>query len=82
MIKLKKKTFLTIILLLISIFCLCGCSSTTNNTLCVVSIEKTESVGLVDIYTIIYSDGSSTQLEIANGKDGVNGFNGKDGESF
>lgn len=47
------------------------------------SIEKTSSVGLVDTYTIYYSDGTSYQFSITNGadgKDGLNGTNGADGK--
>lgn len=35
----------------------------------VVSIEKTMTVGLTDTYTIIYSDGSTYNFEVTNGKD-------------
>ena len=41
----------------------------------VASIEKTGSNGLVDIYTITYTDGTKSTFEITNGKDGENGKN-------
>lgn len=57
------------ILLLTIIVCVCllfgGCSSKT-----VTSIEKTGSSGLTDTYTITYSDGSTYNFYIENGKDG------------
>lgn len=45
----------------------------------IVSIEKTSSEGLVDTYTIYYSDGTTSTFEITNG---ANGENGQDGENF
>lgn len=36
----------------------------------IVSIVKTNSVGLVDTYTITYTDGTTTTFEITNGEDG------------
>ena len=46
----------------------------------VTSIEKTSSVGLVDYYTVSYSDGSVSQFTVTNGKDGVNGKDGSDAQ--
>lgn len=48
----------------------------------IVSIEKTSSDGLVDIYTISYSDGTTSSFVVTNGKDGeqgIQGIPGKDG---
>ena len=48
----------------------------------VVSVEKTGSEGLLDIYTITFSDNSTATFTITNGKngaDGADGENGKDG---
>ena len=42
------------------------------------SIEKTSTQGLVDTYTIQYTDGDSTTFDVTNGKDGVDGKDGKD----
>lgn len=45
----------------------------------IVSIEKTESNGLIDIYTITYNDGTTTMFTIQNGSNGANGPTGPDG---
>lgn len=57
-----------------------GCVSLTacSNALTIEGIEKTDSSGLVDTYTIYYSDGSTYEFEITNGANGTNGTNGKD----
>ncbi len=46
----------------------------------IVSVEKTDSKGLTDTYTITFSDGSKTTFTVTNGKDGVDGSDGADGE--
>ena len=46
----------------------------------IVSITKTESIGNVDIYTILYDDGSSTVFTVTNGEDGVDGIQGEPGK--
>jgi S1-C subfamily serine protease len=46
----------------------------------IVSVEKTATNGLVDTYTISYSDGSVSTFEITNGANGENGQNGQNGE--
>lgn len=85
----KRKSLIIslIIILAIAFTCVCGCDllSTQNDVKSIVSIEKTYSEGLKDVYTINYSDGSKYVFEITNGKDGVNGINGingKDGEAL
>ena len=45
----------------------------------IVSVEKTDSKGLTDTYTITFSDGSKTTFTVTNGKDGVDGSDGEDG---
>ena len=45
----------------------------------IVSVEKTGTSGLVDTYTITYTDGTTTTFTVTNGKDGVDGKDGKDG---
>lgn len=45
------------------------------------SITKTSTSGLVDTYTIDYTNGNDTTFDITNGKDGTNGTNGQDGFS-
>ncbi len=44
------------------------------------SIEKTSSEGLVDTYTITFTDDSTTTFTITNGANGQNGVNGQDGK--
>ena len=44
----------------------------------VTSIEKTDTIGFVDYYTVTYSDGSTSQFTVTNGRDGADG---KDGEN-
>lgn len=45
------------------------------------SINKTASIGLVDTYTITYTDSSTSTFAITNGKDGTDGVDGQDGFS-
>ena len=59
-------------------FVFVGCKD--NNTAYVVSIEKTSSQGLVDIYTITYSDGKTSTFTVTNGKNGSDGNDGSDGQ--
>ena len=40
----------------------------------IVSVAKTGSAGLVDTYTITYSDGTTTTFTVVNGKDGEDGI--------
>lgn len=50
----------------------------------IVSIEKTNSDGSVDTYTITYSDGTTSTYTVKNGengKDGKDGTSGKDGDN-
>lgn len=44
-------------------------------------IEKTSSVGLIDTYTIYFTDGNTTTFTITNGKNGIDGVNGTNGEN-
>lgn len=46
----------------------------------VLSIEKTATEGLVDTYTVYYSDGTTGTFEITNGADGKDGKDGADGK--
>lgn len=48
----------------------------------IISVDLTSSDGLVDIYTITYSDGTTSNFIVTNGKDGeqgIQGVPGKDG---
>ena len=50
----------------------------------IVSIIKTSSNGLIDVYTITYSDGHTSTFLVTNGasgQDGTNGQNGADGQT-
>ena len=49
-------------------------------TVTVTSVEKTSTDGLVDTYTITYSDGTQSTFEVTNGQDGKDGENGQDGK--
>ena len=51
----------------------------TNTPVSIVSVAKTSSDGLIDTYTIYYSDGGTSTFQIANGADGTDGEDGKDG---
>ncbi len=46
----------------------------------ITSIEKTATDGLVDTYTIYYSDGTTSTFTVTNGEDGTDGKDGIDGE--
>lgn len=45
----------------------------------IVSIDLTSSQDNIDTYTITYTDGTTSNFTITNGKDGRDGANGKDG---
>ena len=45
----------------------------------IVSIVKTATSGLVDTYTITYTDNTTSTFNVTNGKDGMNGRDGVDG---
>lgn len=67
------KCFLIAIILPIAFIC-CGCVN-TNENISIVDIKKTDSVGIVDTYTITYSNGDTNKFTIVNGKDGESLFN-------
>ena len=76
----KFKKFLFVLLAIIivlpcSIF-LGGCS--LFETVSISSIEKTGTSGLIDTYTIYYTDGTTSTFTITNGQDGKDGEDGKD----
>ena len=69
----KKKFFVSILIaitLLLSV--LCGCFMPERS---IVSIEKTDSIGLTDYYTITYTDGTTSTFTVTNGKDGEDSAN-------
>ena len=45
----------------------------------IVSIVNTATSGLVDTYTITYTDNTTSTFNVTNGKDGINGQDGADG---
>ena len=51
-----------------------GCSLNTSSN-SIISIEKTGSQGLTDIYTITFVDGTTQTFTVTNGKDGTDGDN-------
>lgn len=65
----KFKNLLLILLLIPLTLCISGCSL-IESTPSVTSIEKTDSIGTTDIYTITYSNGTTSTFTIENGKDG------------
>lgn len=73
------------LILVLAIFCLALCSSVflsgcfNMNPVSIVSITKTNTVGLIDTYTITYSDGKTSTFTVTNGK---NGIDGKDGSNL
>ena len=64
--------YLMIALIIPIAFVISGCSE---QSLAIESIIKTDSVGIVDTYTITYSDGSTSNFTITNGEDGENLYN-------
>lgn len=46
----------------------------------IMSIVKTATSGLVDTYTITYTDNTTSAFNVTNGKDGINGQDGADGQ--
>ena len=46
----------------------------------ILSIEKTGTEGLVDTYTITYTDGTTTTFTVTNGAQGIQGVQGEKGE--
>ena len=61
---------LIFVLCIVLLFPLCFAGCGTNNTVYITDIEKTQTVGLVDYYTIYYSDGTTSSFTITNGQDG------------
>ncbi len=64
-----KQILLAIILILPFAFFLSACSVEPY----IVNLEKTNSVGSTDTYTITYSNGETKTISVENGKDGSNG---------
>lgn len=79
----QRRIFFIIPLCILMMFSLvfAGCNQSPD-PLSVISIEKTETNGLVDTYTISYSDGSTYEFTVTNGTNGTDGINGKDGKDL
>ncbi|MCM1438667.1 MAG: S1C family serine protease [Roseburia sp.] len=68
----KKKIFAAIAAvaaLSVGVFAGCNMSQTPYVT----SIEKSQTIGLVDHYTVTYSDGTTSEITVTNGKNGKDG---------
>lgn len=95
----KKNKLLGLTLALISIFTLTCCDREPvvgpqglqgepgekgEDGVSIISVDLTSSDGLADIYTITYSDGTTSNFIVTNGKDGeqgIQGVPGKDGHT-
>lgn len=81
MAKSKKSIFALVVVLIVALgisLSACNDSAANNYYNTVVSITKTKTEGLVDTYTITFSDGSTYDFTVTNGKNGVDGVDGKD----
>lgn len=74
--------YFVFVLILIPAMFLSACTITIASERSIVSIEKTGTNGLVDTYTITYSDDTTSTFTITNGKDGKDGLDGEDAESI
>lgn len=74
----KKILATTLAIATLSLGVFSGCFSTTVS---VTSIEFSRSEGLVDVYTITYSDGKTSELSVRNGKNGTDGKDGNDAQN-
>ena len=59
----------------------CGDGTDGANGSGIESIAKTSAEGVVDTYTITFTDGTTTQFTVTNGKDGKNGQSGVNGQN-
>ena len=71
------KYIIFVLVLIPSIFMLSACNIVINSRN-IVGIEKTSTNGLVDTYTITYSDNTTSTFTVTNGR---NGYDGKDAQS-
>ena len=69
----KKLIRCIMIALLLPIAFVCGgCGIGAKDAISIKDIKKTDSVGVVDTYTVTYTNGDTSQFTIVNGKDGEN----------
>lgn len=64
------KKILAIIITLIMVCCLGGCIIDFEDPKSVISIDRTQTIGDNDYYTITYNDGTTQEIVIKNGSDG------------
>ncbi len=91
----KRSKLFGLAISLISVFALTGCNSEPvvgpqgpqgetgergEDGVSIVSVDLTSSDGLVDIYTITYSDGTTSNFIVTNGKNGEQGIQGIPGQ--
>ena len=91
----KRSKLFGLAISLISVFALTGCNGEPivgpqgpqgetgergEDGVSIVSVDLTSSDGLLDIYTITYSDGTTSNFVVTNGKDGEQGIQGIPGE--
>ena len=91
----KRSKLFGLAISLISVFALIGCNGEPivgpqgpqgetgergEDGVSIVSVDLTSSDGLADIYTITYSDGTTSNFVVTNGKDGEQGIQGIPGE--
>lgn len=75
-----KKIAITLLsLLTVGCFVFSGCSESDARGIS--SIQKTATNGLVDTYTVYYTDGTTSTFEVTNGENGTDGEDGKNGEN-
>ncbi len=58
-----------------------GTGGSGKDGISITGVNKTGSAGLVDTYTINYSDGNTSTFNVTNGKDGKDGINGTNGRN-
>ena len=69
----KKFVRCLLIVLILPIALMCsGCAINEDGAVSIKDIKKTDSVGVVDTYTITYTNGKTSQFSIVNGEDGEN----------
>ena len=74
------KKFKKIVLVILSFVLIFSCSffmSACNKPVSIQSIEKTDTTGFVDTYTIYYTNGTTSTFTITNGQNGKDGKDGK-----
>ncbi len=64
--------------LIVPIMFVCSACGLSSNTASVISIEKTNTTGYIDTYTITYDNGKTYSFTVTNGTNGVKGDNGTD----